>query len=306
MKVNKIAQLTGHNASIFALSPYEETDQFLSGAGDGWVVKWNFKTPEMGRLIAKVETQIFSLLNLSDTPWVVVGNMNGGMHWVHVENPDLTKNIAHHGKGVFGLVQVGEFIYSIGGDGLITRWSYDPIQSIESVQLTNTSLRSIDYSEARQELVVGASDNAIYFLDSQTLALKKVWKQAHDNSVFTVKYHPNRPLLLSGGRDAMLKVWSLDEDQPTPISAQAAHWFTINEIAFDPHGRWFATGSRDKTIKIWDAQNFKLLKVLETVRDKGHLNSVNSLYWSPYRNFLVSCSDDRSMIIWEVLDAANI
>ena len=82
--------------------------------------------------------------------------------------------------------------------------------------------------------------------------------------------------------------------------SQPAHWFTINKIVFHPEGKWFATGSRDKTIKIWDAETFELLKVIETMRDKGHINSVNCLLWSEHNDYLLSCGDDRSIIAWEV------
>ena len=83
------------------------------------------------------------------------------------------------------------------------------------------------------------------------------------------------------------------------VFAQPAHWFTINAIAFHPNGQFFATASRDKTIKIWDANTFELLKVLEVIRDKGHVNSVNALLWHPYQELLLSAGDDRSIIIWE-------
>ena len=299
LEVQKIAQLTGHNSSIFALSADEETQYFLSGAGDGWIVRWDLHNPEMGKLLAKVETQIFSLLFIPTINTVLAGNMNGGIHWVNLQDSNLNKNIAHHSKGVFGFCQVENYIFSIGGDGILTKWSFDPIQSLESYQLSNQSLRSITYSPKRNELAVGASDHSIYFLDVTTLELKQTIENAHKNSVFCLSYHPKHPYLLSGGRDAMLKVWDLDSEHQL-LNEQAAHLFTINSIAFHPQGHLFATGSRDKTVKIWDAHTFKLLKVLETVRDKGHLNSVNILHWSALKNYLISGSDDRSMIIWKI------
>lgn len=79
---------------------------------------------------------------------------------------------------------------------------------------------------------------------------------------------------------------------------EAAHMFTINHLAFSPDGSLFATASRDKTIKIWDTYSLKLLKVLDTIRHGGHINSVNRLLWLP--EMLVSASDDQRAIIWEV------
>lgn len=299
LQVRRIARLTGHEASVFAIGAGPDHRHFLSGAGDGWVVRWDLEDPEMGRLIAKVETQIFSLLYLPESRRVVVGNMNGGVHWVDLEQPDHTRNIAHHQKGVFDLLRAGDHVFSAGGGGLITRWSIEESRALESLQLSNQSLRSLDYCPHRGEIAVGASDNNIYFLDADTLALKRTLTGAHDNSVFTVKYTPDGRHLLSGGRDAHLRLWDLEQGA-APLAAQPAHWFTLNHIAFAPDGRWFATASRDKTIKLWDASDFQLLKVLNTARDGGHVNSVNRLFWSPYRNYLISGGDDRSMIVWEV------
>jgi WD40 repeat protein len=262
-------------------------------------VRWDLEDPETGRLIARVETQIFSLLYLEDQEKVVVGNMNGGVHWVDLRDPDKTKNIAHHQKGVFDIRRIGEYVYTLGGEGMLTRWSATGLRSVESYQLTNKPLRSMDYNPERNEIAVGASDNAIYFLDAETLEIRYTQREAHDNSVFTVSYAPDGRHLLSGGRDAHLKVWNLDNGAEL-VCTQPAHWFTINDLAFHPSGKWFATGSRDKTIKIWEAESWQLLKVLDAARNGGHINSVNGLFWSSHRNWLISCSDDRSMIVWEV------
>jgi len=300
LQIQKWKQLTGHEASIFALTAGRDERHFLSGAGDGWVVAWNLDEPDPGRLIAKVETQIFTLEYLPDLEVVVVGNMNGGLHWVDLRNPQDTLNIDHHQKGVFGIRRIGDSLFTVGGGGVLTRWSVPERRSLESFQLTNRPLRCIDYSPQRNELAVGASDHAIYLLDAQTLALRHTIHKAHDNSVFAVRYSPDQTFLFSGGRDAHLRRWQLEDY--TPANALPAHWFTLNHIALHPQGKWLATASRDKTIKIWNPQSCQLIKVLDTVRNGGHLNSVNRLYWSGYRNQLISTGDDRSIIIWNVED----
>ena len=65
ISVHKIAQLQGHKASVYALAQAKDERHILSGAGEGWVVQWNLDEPENGNLIAKVEGNIFSLLDLS-------------------------------------------------------------------------------------------------------------------------------------------------------------------------------------------------------------------------------------------------
>ncbi|MCB0578618.1 MAG: WD40 repeat domain-containing protein [Phaeodactylibacter sp.] len=299
LTARKKAQLTGHNAAVFALGQGPQADGFFSGAGDGWIVRWELDAPEIGRLAAQAGTQVFSLLYLPEWDKVVAGDMNGGLHWIALAQPEKTRNIAHHQKGVFDILRIGNFVYTAGGKGLLTRWDAAEGRSLESIQLCNQSLRCLAYSPERNELAVGASDRAIYFLDAGNLSLRFRLAEAHDNSVFALHYTPGGNHLVSGGRDAMLKVWGLAPG-PELHSARPAHWYTINSIAFHPEGRWFATGSRDRSIKLWDTQTFELLKVLDASRDGGHVNSVNRLFWHPYHNFLISASDDRSMIVWEV------
>ena len=297
MYIKKIAQLTGHNAGIYALTKGTDEHSFLSAAGDGWIVQWDLKAPDPGRLLAKVDDRVFSVHYLEDEQKVVAGNMNGGVHWVDLLDPDRTKNIAHHQMGIYDIKRVGGYLLTAGGDGKLTRWSIAEMKAIESYQLANQSLRCIAFSKKRHELAIGASDHSIYILNAATLYLKKRIEKAHENSVFSLQYSPNGKHLVSGGRDAMMKVWDIDNNFEN-ISSQPAHWFTINSIAFHPEGKIFATGSRDKSIKIWDAENYQLLKVLELSRDGGHLNSVNGLLWHPFKNTLISCSDDRTIILW--------
>ena len=56
----------------------------------------------------------------------------------------------------------------------------------------------------------------------------------------------------------------------------------------------------DKAIKVWDAKTFKLLKVIDKARHAGHGTSVNKLLWMNYKDTLVSCSDDRTISLWDI------
>ena len=321
--IKKIAQLTGHTGAIFAITEGGDEQHILSGAGDGWVVEWDLAKPDLGRLVAKVERNIFSLLFLKNQNKLIAGDMDGGVRFVDLADPTLIRNVAHHGgKGCFDLKIIDNQLLTIGGDGVLTRWSLAENRSLESIQLSHKSLRCFDFSKERNELAIGASDGSVYFVDATSLELKDVWKKTHDNSIFSIRYSPDSAYLLTGGRDAHLKLSILQEviarDEATEggifeeentvkhvVESLPAHLFTINSIVFHPKNpNVFATASRDRTIKIWqlDAPNAKLnlLKVIDTIRHGCHIRSVNRLFWSSYNDYLISASDDRTLIVWQI------
>lgn len=298
LHIKKIATCGGHRAAIYALAPGRNERHFLTGGGDGWIVEWNMDDPENGKLVASIEDRVFSLCRLPGPNRLVAGNMTGGVHWIDLDDPTQTLNVQHHSnKGVFEILSIGQSVFTVGGDGFVTRWDAATRRTAESLQLSGQALRALSYSEQRGELAIGASDHSIYVLDIQSFEVKKVIRGAHSNSVFAVSWSPDGLRLVSGGRDAMLKICDASDDFALG-KALPAHLFTINNMAWSPDGRLLATASRDKTVKIWDAATFELLKVIDSMRAEGHLSSANRLLWLP--DALVSCSDDWTAIIWSV------
>jgi WD40 repeat protein len=297
--IEKIASLTGHQAAVFALAQGKNTQFILSGSGEGWVVQWDLENPDLGKLIAQTNANIFSLLYLPTEHIVIAGDMNGGVHWLYLENTTLNKHIAHHKRGVFDIQNIDNQVFTLGGNGILTRWQVQPIRSMESIQLTSVALRTMSFAKNSEKMAVGASDGNIYILNRLTFELLQIIEKAHANSVFCVRFSPDGKYLLSGGRDAQLKIWEVEANFSLS-HVIPAHWFTINDLVFHPTKPVFATASRDKTIKIWDAHTFELLKVIDGLRFGGHLRSVNRLFWSSYNDYLVACSDDRSVSVWKV------
>ena len=297
ISIKHLHTLTGHNSSIYQLQA-TSSGKFISAGGEGWIVEWDLdsKDVETGKLIAKTDTQIFSLLHDSVSGFIIAGDMHGELHFINLEDKDNTKRFKHHRAGVFAVVRIGEHIYTLGGGGMLSKWDLSEIGKVVSMKISSKSLRSITSSESL--IYVGASDKSIFMIDRNTEAIVDVLKHAHENSVFSVAFDKNLQHLLSGGRDAMLNIWA-EGTSLNIYKGIPAHLFTINAIKFNPSGRLFATASRDKTIKIWDAKSYKLLKVIEAIRDLGHVNSINHLLWLS-ETILISCSDDRTIKVWEI------
>ena len=285
---------SGHRAAIYDLQP--TGDGFFSAAADGFLVHWHRDDVDFGRVVATVEGGKF--LSLSAIPeGLVAGTLDGGVHWLYPEAPERNRHVAHHSLGTFALLTVDEEVFSGGGDGVITRWSVSAARTLESLPLSPNSLRHIAHDPVYDRLAVGSSEGAIYLLDRAGFSVISR-APAHPPSVFALAFSPDGEYLFSGGRDAAVSRWStlgglFHEQQVT------GHLMTVNAIAVHPRGEYLATASRDKTVKLWRTHDLSLVKVIEVVRDKGHVNSVNTLCWLDERT-LITAGDDRRILEWKL------
>jgi len=89
-----------------------------------------------------------------------------------------------------------------------------------------------------------------------------------------------------------LMYWDIERGNRNPIIH--SHSDKVLCIAISPDGKWLATGSKDKTIKVFDT---KTLNEVHTL--KGHTDDVTCLKFSPDNKFLLSGSKDKTMMLWD-------
>jgi len=303
IQVNKLHSLQGHKDCVYALSNGPDNNIFFSGAGDGMVVQWSLEDTSNGRIIAKVPTSVYALYYEKERGNLIVGQNYEGIHVINMHTKQELGSVKITSSAIFDIKVYHENIIIAAGDGSITIVSYQNLKVLHQIKDSHKSARSIAINPIAKEMAVGYSDNKIRVYDLKSYKLKYE-VEAHDNSVFTLSYSPDYHWLLSGSRDAHLKIWDVNEHYQLHESI-VAHMYCINNITYSPDGNYFASCSMDKSVKVWDAKQFKLLKVIDKVRHAGHATSVNALIWSEYvdaqkQNPLISASDDRSISVWQL------
>ncbi|PSN64910.1 WD40 repeat-like protein [Corynespora cassiicola Philippines] len=113
----------------------------------------------------------------------------------------------------------------------------------------------------------------------------KYTRKAHDKDINAIDIDPSGNLFASASQDRTVKIYSASEGEA--IGVLRGHRRGVWTVKFAPKDSQppnsgnkglIATGSGDKTVKIWSLADYSCLLTLE-----GHSNSVLKLAWLPYR-----------------------
>ncbi|XP_062388240.1 transducin beta-like protein 3 [Sardina pilchardus] len=115
-----------------------------------------------------------------------------------------------------------------------------------------------------------------------------------------------KAFVVSGSQDCTLKLWELPEPIPSAeaeaarLTAQAtekAHDKDINSVCISPNDKLLASGSQDRTAKLWSLPDLSLLGVF-----RGHRRGVWCVQFSPMDQVLASSSADGTVKLWGLQD----
>lgn len=298
VNIARLSVFTGHRDCVYTLQPSQHPAIFFSGAGDGMIVQWDFRTPDEGQLIAKLPNSVYALHYQAESNQLFAGHNYDGIHVLDWENKQEVGSLHITEAAIFDIQSHGNRIFAACGDGSVVCMDREKLSVVARANYSTYKARTIAIHAAMGELAVGYSDHYIRVFDLDSLELKHEWK-AHLNSVFTLRYSPDGNYLFSGSRDARLNVWDVRAGY-LRVAEVVAHMYAINHLEFSPDGKHFVTCSMDKSIKVWDTEALQLLKVIDKARHAGHGTSVNKLLWTTFESRLLSASDDRTISAWQI------
>ncbi|WVN89692.1 uncharacterized protein L203_104922 [Cryptococcus depauperatus CBS 7841] len=172
---------------------------------------------------------------------------------------------------------------------------------------TDRTVRVWDLEDLRQTYAFAGHTSTVRCLQ----IIEPVWDEE------TNSYQPEVPMIVSGSRDATLRVWKLplkddpmydgmgnsNQTEPVPIAPEnnpfhvhllEGHSLAVRAIA--AHGHICVSGSYDMTVRVWDIVRGICLHVLT-----GHEAKVYSIVYDPYRKRCASGSMDNTVKVWNVV-----
>ncbi|EFY89459.1 WD domain-containing protein [Metarhizium acridum CQMa 102] len=238
---------------------------------------------------------------------------------------ELEQTIKGHTQAVrgvdYGGPQGGTLFASCSSDLTIKLWdptdNYKNIRTLYGHDHSICSVRFVSSSDGEwrpRQLASASGDHTI-----------KLWNIENGHCVNTLRGHTDwvrsiypsadGRILLSAGNDRTARLWDISLASPESTLTLVGHALGINCCALAPVAahpylasmapskapavpkgvaEYIATGSRDNTIKIWDAHGTCIRTLI------GHNNWVTAVVFHPGGKYLLSVADDKTLRCWDL------
>uniref|UniRef100_A0A669BZG3 PWP2 small subunit processome component n=1 Tax=Oreochromis niloticus TaxID=8128 RepID=A0A669BZG3_ORENI len=181
--------------------------------------------------------------------------------------------------------------------GQLLVWEWQSESYVFKQQGHFNNMASLAYSPDGQYIVTGGDDSKVKVWNTNT-GLCFVTFTEHTSSVTNVTFTSSGFVIVSASLDGTVRAFDLHRYRnfrtfTSPWPAQ------FSSLAVDVSGELVSAGAQDSfEIFLWSMQTGRLLEVLA-----GHEGPVSCLCFSPVQSVLASCSWDRTVRLWDMLDS---
>uniref|UniRef100_A0A803VCE5 THO complex subunit 3 n=1 Tax=Ficedula albicollis TaxID=59894 RepID=A0A803VCE5_FICAL len=183
-----------------------------------------------------------------------------------------------------------DLFVTASGDKTIRIWDVRTTKCIATVNTKGENI-NICWSPDGQTIAVGNKDDVVTFIDAKTHRSKA--EEQFKFEVNEISWNNDNNMFFLTNGNGCINILSYPELKP--IQSINAHPSNCICIKFDPMGKYFATGSADALVSLWDVDE------LVCVRCFSRLDwPVRTLSFSHDGKMLASASEDHFIDIAEV------
>ncbi|KAM9409546.1 WD repeat, SAM and U-box domain-containing protein 1 isoform 2-T2 [Pholidichthys leucotaenia] len=203
-------------------------------------------------------------------------------------------------------------LVSGASDGTLALWDFPSKQMRRTGAVADTTMVACSFSPCSQVFMTGSTygDLRLWDLNMNQLLAEK---NAHDLGVSCCSFAPSiltggqvvRFHLASCGQDSLLKIWVINKFCFGAYKMQLLHTLSgqsapVLSCAYSSDGLLLVSGSVDKTVAIYDAENAVLLYTLNQ-----HGRYVTACAFSPTSPLIATGSMDKTVNIWRLEDGCS-
>uniref|UniRef100_A0A146P7Q9 WD repeat, SAM and U-box domain-containing protein 1 n=1 Tax=Fundulus heteroclitus TaxID=8078 RepID=A0A146P7Q9_FUNHE len=228
---------------------------------------------------------------------------------------DIEAVLEHPGRSPVRICALSpDSVHMVSGasDGTLALWDFPSKRLSRTGGVSDTTMVACSFSPCSQMFMTGSTygDLRLWDLELNPLLAEK---NAHDLGVLCCSFAPS---ILSGGQvvqfrlascgqDCRLKIWTLNKFTSGGFKMVLLHTLSDQTApvlccAYSSDGQLLVSGSVDKSVKVYDANNAVSLYTLN-----HHDRYVTACCFSPTSPLIATGSMDKSVNIWRLEDGCS-
>lgn len=299
--------LQRHASPVNGLAMAPNAEEFVSCGDDGTVRRWKLETGEQIQLISAHRRPIQSVAYSPEGERILSSSADRTAAIWNLEGKKIRECIGHFEaltKCKFS--KDGKSVLTGSTDRTIRLWDASEKSATISVKPHHEEVWSGSISLDGKRLATGSEDGTVAIMDIDT-GKPVCEKLEHNGPVLSVKYSPDGKWLVAAGAFVLDKEAESDDfnfalniyDAKTGkfVKSLGVHDHNVWDVSFSKDGRFCATASADKSVRIWDPSDWTLVDKLTKFDGE-----VASARFSPDSTLLVAASDDFKVRLFDTTD----
>ncbi|OMJ75519.1 hypothetical protein SteCoe_25335 [Stentor coeruleus] len=192
-----------------------------------------------------------------------------------------------------------KFLVSGSDDTKIKVWSIENKSLDFTLAGHKQGVAIAKFSPDGKYIASGSDDQDIIIWDFKSKESKHLLK-GHSNTVWGLAFNPEG-LILASGSDTSIGMWDIETGKKIVMLESFGHKDIVKCVKFSHDGKFIASASNDKSVKIWRVQDYKMV-----CEFNEHEGNVLTLCYNHDSTILASGGSDSKIILWNLTEKKKI
>jgi len=284
-----LGELQGHERLVNTVSFDASGRTLLSSDRGGQMTLWYLNHNRLVQWLAQQDS-VWTLALDSQAQTLVTGGKDGRVKYWQRDGRLLAQTPVLDSEGInqvrFTADQQRVAIATKGGKLALWNLKEDSLQTWTLP--IKAPLYAIALDPQQRYFAAGDAKGVIYLLDLQQPEHIRQWQAKGE--IWSLSFHPERPLLASAGEAGVIEVWNIRRDRLAYRLDPQQGW--LASVLFSADGQSLVAAGESGSVYIWTSQGGDRRSF------RAHQRSIVSLSLSPDGQTIATASPDRSVRVW--------